>query len=47
MWERFCGKAISREDLFKHPDYDAPKKRYAHRPALNAEIEKMTVTKTI
>jgi formyl-CoA transferase len=45
MWERFC-KAIRREDLFKHPDYDAPKKRYAHRPALNVEIEKMTVTKT-
>ena len=45
MWQRFC-KAIGREDLIDHPDFATPKLRYAHRPEINAEIEKLTTTKT-
>jgi formyl-CoA transferase len=45
MWERLCN-AIGAPDLIKHPHYASGAARSKNRDALNAEIEKRTVTKT-
>src|ERR1051325_1538227 len=45
MWERLCN-TIGAPDLIKHPDYASGAARSKNRDALNAEIEKRTVTKT-
>ncbi len=45
IWERLA-HAIGRSDLLQKPDYASPKTRSIHRDALNAEIEKVTVTRS-
>ncbi|MBX9710171.1 MAG: CoA transferase [Xanthobacteraceae bacterium] len=46
IWERLA-HAIDRSDLLQKPEYASPKTRSVHRDALNAEIEKVTQTRTI
>jgi crotonobetainyl-CoA:carnitine CoA-transferase CaiB-like acyl-CoA transferase len=41
MWDRLC-RAIDREDLISHPDYDDKNKRRAKRKEINAMIEAIT-----
>ncbi len=45
IWERLA-HALGRSDLLQMPDYATPKTRSVNRDALNAEIEKVTVTRT-
>ncbi len=45
IWERLA-HAIGRSDLLQEPDYASPKTRSENRDALNAEIEKVTATRT-
>lgn len=45
IWER-CAQAIGAPELFGHPDYATAPSRSENRDALNAEIEKRTVTKS-
>jgi formyl-CoA transferase len=45
IWER-CAQAIGAPELFSHPDYATAPARSKNRDALNAEIEKRTVTKS-
>ncbi|HEY0234361.1 MAG TPA: CoA transferase [Afipia sp.] len=45
IWERLA-HAIGRSDLLQKPDYASPGTRSVHRDALNAEIEKVTATRT-
>jgi formyl-CoA transferase len=45
MWERLCN-ALNAPQLIKHPDYATGALRSKNRDALNAEIDKVTVTKT-
>lgn len=45
IWER-CAQAIGAPELFGHPDYATAPSRSKNRDALNAEIEKHTVTKS-
>jgi formyl-CoA transferase len=45
IWER-CAKAMGREDLLADPRYATAGSRSEHRDALNAEIEKTTLTNT-
>ncbi|WBL76498.1 CoA transferase [Bradyrhizobium xenonodulans] len=45
IWER-CAQAIGAPELFGHPDYATAPGRSKNRDALNAEIEKRTVTKS-
>lgn len=45
IWER-CAQAIGAPELFGHPDYATAPSRSKNRDALNAEIEKRTVTKS-
>ncbi|MGY4619527.1 crotonobetainyl-CoA:carnitine CoA-transferase CaiB-like acyl-CoA transferase [Bradyrhizobium sp. USDA 4472] len=44
IWER-CAQAIGAPELYDHPDYATAPARSKNRDALNAEIEKRTVTK--
>ncbi|MET4089339.1 CoA transferase [Bradyrhizobium sp. S3.5.5] len=45
IWER-CAQAIGAPELFSHPDYATAPSRSKNRNALNAELEKRTVTKS-
>ncbi|MBH5403087.1 CoA transferase [Bradyrhizobium sp. CNPSo 4010] len=45
IWER-CAQAIGAPELCSHPDYATAPARSRNRDALNAEIEKRTVTKS-
>lgn len=45
IWER-CAQAIGTPELVGHPDYATAPARSKNRDALNAEIEKRTVTKS-
>ena len=45
IWER-CAQAIGAPELYSHPDYATAPARSKNRNALNAEIEKRTVTKS-
>lgn len=45
IWER-CAQAIGAPELFDHPDYATAPARSRNRDALNAEIEKRTVTRS-
>lgn len=45
IWER-CAQAIGAPELYSHPDYATAPSRSKNRDALNAEIEKRTVTKS-
>ena len=45
IWERFCG-AVDHPEWIAAPDYKSGKLRSQNRDALNAEIEKATVTKS-
>ncbi|MCK1716172.1 MULTISPECIES: CoA transferase [unclassified Bradyrhizobium] len=45
IWER-CAQAVGAPELFGHPDYATAPARSKNRDALNAEIEKRTVTKS-
>ncbi|MDT4740690.1 CoA transferase [Bradyrhizobium sp. WYCCWR 12699] len=45
IWER-CAQAIGAAELYAHPDYATAPARSKNRDALNAEIEKRTVTKS-
>ncbi|MET4347021.1 crotonobetainyl-CoA:carnitine CoA-transferase CaiB-like acyl-CoA transferase [Bradyrhizobium sp. RT9b] len=45
IWER-CAQAIGAPELYRHPDYVTAPARSKNRDALNAEIEKRTVTKS-
>jgi crotonobetainyl-CoA:carnitine CoA-transferase CaiB-like acyl-CoA transferase len=45
MWERLCN-AIGAPELIKHPDYASSAARSKNRDALNAEIDKRTMTKS-
>jgi len=45
IWER-CAQAIGAPELYSHPDYATAPLRSKNRNALNAEIEKRTVTKS-
>jgi formyl-CoA transferase len=45
IWER-CAQAIGAPELYSHPDYATAPARSKNRDALNAEIEKRTVTKS-
>ncbi|WLA54331.1 CaiB/BaiF CoA transferase family protein [Bradyrhizobium diazoefficiens] len=45
IWER-CAQAIGAPELYSHPDYETASARSKNREALNAEIEKRTVTKS-
>jgi formyl-CoA transferase len=45
IWER-CAQAIGAQELYSHPDYATAPGRSKNRDALNAEIEKRTVTKS-
>ena len=45
IWERFCG-AVDHPEWIAAPDYKSSKLRSQNRDALNAEIEKATVTKS-
>ncbi|MCA1375228.1 MULTISPECIES: CaiB/BaiF CoA-transferase family protein [unclassified Bradyrhizobium] len=45
IWER-CAQAIGAPELYTHPDYATAPARSRNRDALNAEIEKRTVTKS-
>jgi formyl-CoA transferase len=45
IWERFC-KAVERPDWITNPDYKNGKLRSQNRDALNADIDKVTATKT-
>ncbi|MBR0846686.1 CoA transferase [Bradyrhizobium diazoefficiens] len=44
IWER-CAQTIGAPELYSHPDYATAPLRSRNRNALNAEIEKRTVTK--
>lgn len=45
IWER-CAQAIGAPELYSHPDYLTAPARSKNRDALNAEIEKRTLTKS-
>ncbi|AWM08741.2 CaiB/BaiF CoA transferase family protein [Bradyrhizobium symbiodeficiens] len=45
IWER-CAQAIGAPELYSHPDYATAPARSKNRDALNAEIEKRTLTKS-
>ena len=45
IWERLA-HALGRSDLLQIAEYASPKTRSVHRDALNAEIEKVTATRT-
>jgi len=45
IYRRLC-RAIGRDDLIAHPDYNTDTKRSKNRKSLNAEIETVTKTKT-
>ncbi|WP_441237412.1 CaiB/BaiF CoA transferase family protein [Bradyrhizobium sp. 930_D9_N1_4] len=45
IWER-CAQTIGAPELYSHPDYATAPSRSKNRDALNAEIEKRTVTKS-
>ena len=45
IWER-CAQAIGAPEIYAHPDYATAPARSKNREALNAEIEKRTVTKS-
>ena len=45
IWERFCG-AIGRPEWITSPDYKTGKLRLQNRDTLNAEIDKVTATKS-
>ena len=45
MWERLC-QTIGAPELIEHPDYKSGALRSKNRDALNAAIEKRTVTRT-
>lgn len=45
IWER-CAQAIGAPELYSHPDYATAPARSKNRDALNAKIEKRTVTKS-
>lgn len=45
IWER-CAQSIGAPELYSHPDYATAPARSKNRDALNAEIEKRTVTKS-
>ena len=45
IWER-CAQAIGAPELYMHPDYATAPARSRNRDALNAEIEKRTVSKS-
>ncbi|MGY3343466.1 MULTISPECIES: CaiB/BaiF CoA transferase family protein [unclassified Bradyrhizobium] len=45
IWER-CAQAIGAPELYDHPDYATAPARSKNRDALNAAIEKRTVTKS-
>ena len=45
IWER-CAQAIGAPELFGHPDYATASARSKNRDALNAEIERCTLTKS-
>ncbi|MBR1162929.1 CaiB/BaiF CoA transferase family protein [Bradyrhizobium elkanii] len=45
IWER-CAQAIGAPELFGHPDYATASARSKNRDALNAEIERCTVTRS-
>ncbi|MET4419004.1 CoA transferase [Bradyrhizobium sp. RT3a] len=45
IWER-CAQAIGAPELYSHPDYATAPSRSKNRDALNAELEKRTVTKS-
>ncbi|EJN12868.1 putative acyl-CoA transferase/carnitine dehydratase [Bradyrhizobium sp. YR681] len=45
IWER-CAQAIGAPELYSHPDYATAPARSKNRDALNAAIEKRTVTKS-
>jgi formyl-CoA transferase len=45
MWQRLCG-ALGRADLLERADFQGQPNRARNRAALNAEIEKSTVTRT-
>ncbi|MBB4361460.1 formyl-CoA transferase [Bradyrhizobium sp. CIR18] len=45
IWER-CAQAIGATELYAHPEYATAPARSKNRNALNAEIEKRTVTKS-
>lgn len=45
IWER-CAQAIGAPELYSHPDYLTAPDRSKNRDALNAEIEKRTLTKS-
>jgi len=45
IYRRLC-RAIGRDDLIAHPDYNTDTKRSNNRKSLNAEIETVTKTKT-
>ncbi len=44
MWPKFC-KALGAEELVEREEFKTPTARYHNRPALNAEIEKITPSK--
>jgi formyl-CoA transferase len=45
IWERFCG-AVGRPEWVTSPDYKTGKLRLQNRDTLNAEIDKVTATKS-
>jgi formyl-CoA transferase len=45
IWER-CAQSIGAPELYSHPDYATAPARSKNRDALNAEIEKRTLTKS-
>jgi formyl-CoA transferase len=45
IWER-CAQAIGAPELYSHPDYATAPARSKNRDALNAEIERRTMTKS-
>ncbi|MEY9229376.1 crotonobetainyl-CoA:carnitine CoA-transferase CaiB-like acyl-CoA transferase [Bradyrhizobium japonicum] len=45
IWER-CAQAIGAPELYSHPDYATAPSRSKNRDALNAELQKRTVTKS-
>ncbi|RXT36731.1 CaiB/BaiF CoA transferase family protein [Bradyrhizobium betae] len=45
IWER-CAQTIGAPELYSHPDYATAPSRSKNRDALNAEIEKRTLTKS-
>src|SRR5215470_9877931 len=45
MWRKFCG-ALGAPELTERPEYATAAQRLQHREALNADIERVTHTKT-